>query len=1357
MARMIRKKSIRVFLVLEIILMLALPLIAKAAPTIYPFSNLGTKMDRYYTVGNFFKVGSETGNDEFTECPGVVSGTTSAFYPSDPVAMSNSSDPYTVYIKAEGGSNCKAFTFIDLGLSAYYIGPGYTYTFSSFKITFYDAFGSEISSNTYSSSPGEISQTSVSQLSNITSHGLWNVIGVASIKIEYVLMNNGTPGAANLAFENITVDNISTDTIAPGVSDKTITTSGLSHTGVTLNWNKATDNASAPTALQYLVYRSGSNNLGSVANIEANAAPLGSFAADISTKAVTGLTAETTYYFNVIVKDEAGNKTCYTTKQVTTSAAPDTTAPFVTGVSASTANGTYKAGDTITITAGFSENVNVTGTPQLELETGTTDRIAYYVGGSGTNTLSFGYTVQAGDTSDDLDYKNTSALTLGGGTIKDAANNDATLTLPAPGAAGSLGANRNIVIDGVAPTVTINQASGQADPANGSPINFTVVFSEAVTDFATGDVTLGGTAGANTAAVTGSGMTYNVAVSGMTGAGTVIASIAAGVAHDNAGNGNAASTSTDNTVTYDVALSGTPTVSVTNGYGAGSDQIKIGATLTATPNTTPDTNLSYQWEVSANGSDGWTDATGAGSSTSAYTVAGADASRFLRVRVTSANATGSQYSLSSAQVPYTITLTKSGDTGTDAASFSDSSSVATAYAVNGSIPVYYTLDGSGTLSNTLSYSGGAITQVTAPGTSSSTYTVSGSDASDGVISITATFAHVNIAFVPVTDIADLPTTATAGSDLTLSGTVSPGNATNKTIAWSVADAGTTGASISGDTLSTTAAGTVTVTATVINGKTTSENYTKNFDITVNAAFVPVTNITDVPTTATAGSDLTLSGTVSPGNATNKTIAWSVADAGTTGASISGDTLSTTAAGTVTVTATIINGKTASENYTKNFDITVNAAFVPVTDIADLPTTATAGSDLTLSGTVSPGNATNKTIAWSVADAGTTGASISGDTLSTTAAGTVTVTATIVNGKTASENYTKNFDITVNAAFVPVTDITDVPTTATAGSDLTLSGTVSPGNATNKTIAWSVADAGTTGASISGDTLSTTAAGTVTVTATIVNGKTASENYTKNFDITVNPAMSNDTLEEEVGDTTVVAEGMFAPDAQLIVVPIAANEPDREELEAQMGSKQIIAAFEARIEPDGAFEPPLTLTFQVGQQYNGQTVYILHKLKSGNIEQFTPTVANGAVSIIVQELSPFLLAVDAPLRITTQPHDESAVEGQEVTFSVWATGEGPLTYQWQRGDNSKAPWEDISGATAPDYTIESVSLGNHGERYRVIVSDALENSVTSDVVTLTVTKAPASPDTGDHDQPILYAALTILFAAALMLLLRKRRA
>jgi len=114
------------------------------------------------------------------------------------------------------------------------------------------------------------------------------------------------------------------------------------------------------------------------------------------------------------------------------------------------------------------------------------------------------------------------------------------------------------LLDTTGPTVTINQAGAQADPTASSPINFTVVFNESVSDFATGDVTLSGTAGATTGTVTGSGTTYNVAVSGMTSDGTVIANIAADVASDGFGNGNSASTSTDNTITYVVILVPTP-------------------------------------------------------------------------------------------------------------------------------------------------------------------------------------------------------------------------------------------------------------------------------------------------------------------------------------------------------------------------------------------------------------------------------------------------------------------------------------------------------------------------------------------------------------------------------------------------------------------------------------------------------------------------------------------------------------------------------------------------------------------------------------------------------------------------------
>ncbi len=111
-------------------------------------------------------------------------------------------------------------------------------------------------------------------------------------------------------------------------------------------------------------------------------------------------------------------------------------------------------------------------------------------------------------------------------------------------------------VDTDPPDVTINQAAGQPDPANGMgiTIHFTAVFNEPVTGFTSSDVTVGGTAGATTVVVTQiapmNGTTYNVAVSGMTTGGTVTASIGANKATDAAGNGNTASTSTDNTVTY---------------------------------------------------------------------------------------------------------------------------------------------------------------------------------------------------------------------------------------------------------------------------------------------------------------------------------------------------------------------------------------------------------------------------------------------------------------------------------------------------------------------------------------------------------------------------------------------------------------------------------------------------------------------------------------------------------------------------------------------------------------------------------------------------------------------------------------
>ncbi|MBA2673374.1 SwmB domain-containing protein, partial [Ramlibacter sp.] len=169
----------------------------------------------------------------------------------------------------------------------------------------------------------------------------------------------------------------------------------------------------------------------------------------------------------------------------------DGVVPTVTGVTSSTANGTYKLGDVISVQVNFSEAVAVTGTPQLTLETGTTDRALNYASGSGTGTLTFTYTVQAGDTTADLDYLGTGALALNGGAIDDLAGNPAVLTLATPGAANSLGANKNIVIDGIAPSVAgVTSSSPDGLYQAGDVITIQVNFSEAVNVTGTPQLTL---------------------------------------------------------------------------------------------------------------------------------------------------------------------------------------------------------------------------------------------------------------------------------------------------------------------------------------------------------------------------------------------------------------------------------------------------------------------------------------------------------------------------------------------------------------------------------------------------------------------------------------------------------------------------------------------------------------------------------------------------------------------------------------------------------------------------------------------------------------------------------------------------
>ncbi len=165
----------------------------------------------------------------------------------------------------------------------------------------------------------------------------------------------------------------------------------------------------------------------------------------------------------------------------------DAQKPTVLSVEKATTPGTAVTiinGGTVDITVTFSENITITGSPRLLLETGSVDHYATYISFSGAK-ATFRYAVVNGDYSADLNYKGTSSLELNGATIADLNGNTATLTLPFGGT--DLAATSAITVDGVIPVVT-NITSTKADGTyryiEGNTVNNTVeiivTFSEAV-------------------------------------------------------------------------------------------------------------------------------------------------------------------------------------------------------------------------------------------------------------------------------------------------------------------------------------------------------------------------------------------------------------------------------------------------------------------------------------------------------------------------------------------------------------------------------------------------------------------------------------------------------------------------------------------------------------------------------------------------------------------------------------------------------------------------------------------------------------------------------------------------------------
>lgn len=103
-----------------------------------------------------------------------------------------------------------------------------------------------------------------------------------------------------------------------------------------------------------------------------------------------------------------------------------------------------------------------------------------------------------------------------------------------------------------------------------------------------------------------------------------------------------------------------------------------------------------------------------------------------------------------------------------------------------------------------------------------------------------------------------------------------------------------------------------------------------------------------------------------------------------------------------------------------------------------------------------------------------------------------------------------------------------------------------------------------------------------------------------------------------------------------------------------------------------------------------------------------------------------VTVDRVITIDTQPQavtvDLSESESDTATFSVVAsvTGDGALSYQWQKQESGSGAWAAVTGATSASYTTGVVTvLADNTDKYRVVVSAAGAANVTSSAVALTV--------------------------------------
>ncbi len=245
---------------------------------------------------------------------------------------------------------------------------------------------------------------------------------------------------------------------------------------------------------------------------------------------------------------------------------------------------------------------------------------------------------------------------------------------------------------------------------------------------------------------------------------------------------------------------------------------------------------------------------------------------------------------------------------------------------------------------------------------------------------------------------------------------------------------------------------------------------------------PVTKVTLNTTslTLTAGESATLTATVTPGDATNKTIKWSSSNPNV--AAVSGGKVTAVSAGEAVITAEAGNQKATCKVNVKAKE-PVKPPVVAVTKIVLNKTSMSlkVGASETLRATVTPANATDKTITWSSSNTKIATVDKTGK-VKAASAGTARITAKTSNGKTAV------CTVTVTKPVVKVTSVklNRTKLTLNKGKTVSLKATVNPSGATNKRVSWKSSNTKVATVDKNGK-VKAVSKGTATITVTTADG------------------------------------------------------------------------------------------------------------------------------------------------------------------------------------------------------------------------------------------------------------------------------